>query len=102
MIDNKGQFRYDALNFFSDGFSNNQFVGSWTSYKTNITKRCNWGDYRIPESGDLDIGVGEFSVKDKYLKTVGKLISLLREILPKLQKRNKLNKRKKNNGGSKS
>ncbi|MDD1552691.1 hypothetical protein FO615_03730 [Riemerella anatipestifer] len=76
LIDNKGQFRYDALNFFSDGFSNNQFVGSWTSYKTNITKRCNWGDYRIPESGDLDIGVGEFSVNDKYLKNGWKTYKL--------------------------
>ncbi len=79
MIDDKGQFRYDALNFFSDGFSNNQFVGSWTSYKTNKTKRCNWGDYRIPESGDLDIGAGEFSVNDKYLKNGWKIYKLAQE-----------------------
>jgi hypothetical protein len=68
IIDNKGRFRYDALMFFADGFSNNQFVGSWTSYKTNASRKCNWGDYRIPECGDLDIGVGEFSVDSKYLK----------------------------------
>jgi hypothetical protein len=68
LIDNKGQFRYDALSFVADGFSNNQFVGSWTSYKTNSTKKCNWGDYRIPECGDLDIGAGEFSVNEKYVK----------------------------------
>ena len=68
IIDNKGQFRYDALMFVADGFSNNQFVGSWTSYKANIPKKCNWGDYRIPESGDLDIGAGEFSINEKYVK----------------------------------
>ena len=68
LIDNKGQFRYDALMFVADGFTNNQFVGTWTSYKTNSSKKCNWGDYRIPECGDLDIGAGEFSVDDKYLK----------------------------------
>lgn len=68
IIDNKGLFRYDGLSFAADGFSNNQFIGSWTSYKTNISKKCNWGDYRIPDCGDLDTGAGEFSVNDKYLK----------------------------------
>lgn len=68
IIDNKGNFRYDALNYFADGFSNNQFVGTWTSYKTMVTKKCNWGDNRIPQSGDLDIGAGEFSVDDKFVK----------------------------------
>lgn len=68
IIDNKEVFRYDALMFVADGFSNNQFVGTWTSYKTSNSKKCNWGDYRIPKCGDLDIGAGEFSVDDKYLK----------------------------------
>jgi len=62
------QFRYDGLPFYSDGFSNNQFVGKWTSYKTRMKKTCNWGDYRIPKCGDLDIGAAEFSVNEKYLK----------------------------------
>lgn len=68
LIDNKGKFRYDALMFDGDSFSNNQFIGSWTSYKTNVSKKCHWGDYRIPDSGDLDMGAGEFSVDDKYVK----------------------------------
>jgi hypothetical protein len=71
LIDSKGQLRYDAINFVADGFSNNQFVGSWTSYKTNKIKKCNWGDYRIPECewiNGCDIGAGEFSISDKYLK----------------------------------
>jgi hypothetical protein len=67
LIDNKGRFRYDALNFSADGFFNNQFVGTWTSYRTGTSKKCNWGDYRIPESGDLDIGVGEFSIDEKFV-----------------------------------
>jgi hypothetical protein len=54
--------------FVADGFSNNQFIGNWTSYKTNISKTCNWGDYRIPNCDNLDIEVGEFSVNEKYIK----------------------------------
>ena len=81
LIDNKGQSRYDALMFVGDGFSNNQFVGSWTSYKINISKKCNWGDYRIPECGELDIGAGEFSVNEKYVKN-GWLSYMLENIAP--------------------
>jgi len=68
IIDDHGKFSYDALMFVADSYSNNQFEGSWTSYKTKKSKKCNWGDYRIPDSGDLDVGVGEFCVSDKYLK----------------------------------
>ena len=68
IIDNKGRFRYDALMFVSDDFSNNQFTGIWTSYKTKTSKKCHWGDYRIPDCGKLDIGAGEFSPNVKYLK----------------------------------
>jgi hypothetical protein len=67
LADNRGQIKYDTSNFEADGFANNQFVGNWSSYKTKIIKKCNWGDYRIPECGDLDIGAGEFIVSDKYL-----------------------------------
>ena len=81
LIDNKGQFRYDALMFVADGFSNNQFVGNWTSYKTNVSKKCNWGDYRIPECGNLDIGAGEFSVNEKYIKN-GWVSYMLENMMP--------------------
>lgn len=67
-IEKKHGFGYDATNMVSDGFANNQFTGTWTSYKANVSKKCNWGDYRIPESKALDIGVGDFSINDKYLK----------------------------------
>lgn len=42
-------------------------MGTWTSYANNSSKRCNWGEFRIPYSGDLDIGAGEFSPDTKYL-----------------------------------
>jgi len=68
VIDNKGVFRYDAIYFVADGFRNNQFVGNWTSYKTKSTKKSNWGDCRIPESGTLDTGDGYFIVDERYVK----------------------------------
>ncbi|MDP4271006.1 MAG: hypothetical protein Q8909_12890 [Bacteroidota bacterium] len=66
-IDSKGKIQYDALNMNADGYNNNQFEGIWTSYKTNETKKCNWGDYRIPDSKQLDCGAAEFSVSDRYV-----------------------------------
>ena len=68
LIDDKGIFGYDDLMQMADGFYNNRFIGTWTSYKTNSSKKCHWGDYRIPESGDLDQGDGEFIVAPKYVK----------------------------------
>lgn len=62
-----GKIHYDDTQMISDGYTNNDFAGSWTSYDKKITEICNWGDYRIPDSGDLDAGAGEFSPADKYL-----------------------------------
>jgi len=67
-IDKNGKLIYDSIEFHSDPYCNNQFAGTWKDYKSNITLTCNWGDYRIPFSGDLDIGAGEFSVNEKYIK----------------------------------
>ncbi|MEE1945312.1 hypothetical protein VRU48_09345 [Pedobacter sp. KR3-3] len=68
LIDKQGKFRYDAIMLVADGFSNNQFAGIWTSYQTKTVKKCNWGDYRIPNSKELDSGAGEFMVNEKYVK----------------------------------
>ncbi|MGV8091135.1 MAG: hypothetical protein AB2L24_04640 [Mangrovibacterium sp.] len=65
-VDNDKIF-YNDLEINSDNFFNNQCVGTWTSYANNSSKRCNWGEFRIPYSGDLDIGAGEFSPNTKYL-----------------------------------
>jgi hypothetical protein len=62
----KNELKYDALMWYADGYQNNQFEGTWTDYKSSDSKKCNWGDYRIPDSDGLDIGVGEFSPDDKY------------------------------------
>jgi len=67
-LNRKNNVEYDNIEDCSDGFTNNQFTGTWTSYKSGIIKKCNWGDYRIPNSGDLDIGAGEFSPNEKYLQ----------------------------------
>lgn len=50
----------------ADGYNNNQYVGTWKNYDGKITQQCNFGDYRIPECGDLDVGAGEFFPNEKY------------------------------------
>jgi len=66
-FDDKGQIHYSALMLVADGFSNNQFKGNWTSYKSGKTKKCNWGDFRIPDSNKFDGGTGDFMPEKKYL-----------------------------------
>jgi hypothetical protein len=66
-VDRTGRLRYDDIEAFADGYLNNQFAGTWTSYSSKAIKVANWGDHRIPLSGDLDSGAGEFSPVDKYL-----------------------------------
>jgi hypothetical protein len=68
-VNKQNDIIYDDIDMQADGFSNNQFVGSWTSYNSTATKTCNWGDYRMPNSGKFDVGAGEFSpdAKDKSL-----------------------------------
>ncbi|QKJ30102.1 hypothetical protein HQ865_10135 [Mucilaginibacter mali] len=58
---------YDNTEMDADGYTNNEFVGIWTDNKTKSIKICNWGDYRVPNSGNLDVGAGEFSPNEKYL-----------------------------------
>ena len=67
-VDRNGRIKYDDIEMFADGYRNNQFGGTWTSYRNDDSKIANWGDYRIPLSGDLDIGAGEFSPDAKYLQ----------------------------------
>jgi hypothetical protein len=61
------QIKYDDIQFTSDGYMNNAFIGTWKSYSTNKVKICNWGDFRVPEvKPDFDIGAGDFSPSKKY------------------------------------
>ena len=66
-INKEGELEYDDLEEGeSDKFKNNQYKGTWTAYGEKKGKKANWGEYRIPDSGDLDIGAGEFGVNPKY------------------------------------
>ncbi len=52
--------------FHDDGERNYQFFGTWTSFKTKKTSVASWGEYRIPCSGDFDLGDGDFGPNPKY------------------------------------
>ena len=52
--------------FHDDGERNYQFFGTWTSYTTKKTSVASWGEYRIPCSGDFDLGDGDFGPNPKY------------------------------------
>lgn len=67
-IDKESNLKYDALSYVADGYKNNQFYGTWTNYKTGTPKKCNWGDNRIPDTVNFDVGVGEFHPLDKYVE----------------------------------
>lgn len=65
-VDRYGLLNYDNISAYADGYSNNQYVGYWEQYNKMLKKVANWGEYRIPYSGDLDIGAGRFGVNPKY------------------------------------
>lgn len=63
-IDGKGRLLYDDIDMVSDGYSNNQYKGRWSL--GDQAQTANWGEYRIPDSKELDIGAGEFSANPKF------------------------------------
>ncbi|MBU6324295.1 MAG: hypothetical protein KJS92_02310 [Bacteroidetes bacterium] len=65
-IDSSGAIHYNDLWDGADGNENNQFEGTWTSYRSKLSKTCNWGDYRIPNSDSLDWGASEFYPNPAY------------------------------------
>ena len=66
-LNSKNQIEYDNIEFISDGYLNNAFVGIWKSYSSGKEKICHWADYRVPNANtDFDIGAGEFSPSEKY------------------------------------
>jgi hypothetical protein len=67
-INANGIIQYDDLIMGADAFRNNQFIGVWQSYTKDRQLICNWGDYRISNSGNLDIGAGSFSPSDAHLQ----------------------------------
>lgn len=67
-ISDDNQLRYNDFYNFSDNYFNNAFLGVWKDKYKSITLPFGLGHYRIPCSGNLDIGAGEFSPAKKYLK----------------------------------
>ena len=49
-------------------YYNRTFVGTWTSYATKITKKCIWGDERLPYTFGFSSGEGQMIIRDKYVK----------------------------------
>jgi hypothetical protein len=68
-VNQDNSVKYDDIGLSADGYFNNGFSGTWKSYSNSEISKCNWGDYRVPNSDcDFDIGTGEFSVSEKYQK----------------------------------
>lgn len=65
-IDRQGRLRYDDIEREADGYRNNQYRTMWFADSAAKGQVANWGEYRIPDSGDLDIGAAEFSPDPKY------------------------------------
>ena len=65
-IDSDKKLAYDDISEDEDMYANNLFCGECKAGKAQI-KPCAWGHYRIPNSGDLDIGAGEFNPSPKYI-----------------------------------
>lgn len=66
-VDEAGTLYYDTLWLVADGYRNNQWQGTWRSYRTGAVKVCCWGDFRIPQGEGLDVGAGEFISSDACL-----------------------------------
>lgn len=65
---------YDAIMLVADGYYNNQYEGVWSNLSGTDVMKCNWGDYRIPDSGSLDIGAGEFAVDEQFINNGWQLL----------------------------
>lgn len=49
-------------------YNNRTYVGVWTSYASNTSQKCIWGDYRLPFTFDFDCGATAMSVCERYIK----------------------------------
>ena len=67
-LDEQGDIYYDDLEQDENDFTNNEFFGEWEGYFPYEVKPANWGDFRIPNSSGLDVGVEAFKPSFKYLE----------------------------------
>ena len=59
---------YNDIRKSADEFTNNEFVGTWTSFETGNSIICNWGDYRVPNVQGFDCGAAEFAPCDEFIQ----------------------------------
>lgn len=52
----------------ADFYYNRTFVGTWTNYITKTSKKCIWGDDRLPYTFDFSHGDGQMVINEKYVK----------------------------------
>jgi len=62
----KRTIKLDEGMSIADGYYNRTFVGTWTPYNSSKSKKCIWGDNRLPFTFDFDQGDGEMYVNEKY------------------------------------
>ena len=67
VLDKENKLHNDLWEWWGDGYSNFQYQGTWTSDKGDKFK-CIFGDGRLENSGDLDVGDGSFVPNEKYYK----------------------------------
>ncbi len=65
-INKNNQLKYNAIRAHSDSYMNNQFIGTWSEYNQESSRPCNFGEWRITNSRDLDVGAGCFFPNKKY------------------------------------
>jgi len=65
-VDKNDTVQYDDIHDYADTYKNNQYAGTWRQYDINNTKGAYWGEFRVPFSGSLDLGAGEFSPNPRY------------------------------------
>ncbi|MDO6676589.1 SH3 domain-containing protein [Tenacibaculum sp. 1_MG-2023] len=73
--DTDNNINYDDTLDYIPSYANCYFFGSWINKDKNEKILTAWSHYRIPCSGDLDIGAAEFSPNPKYYNQGWKLYS---------------------------
>ena len=68
-IDSMGNVIHaDSTDVESDGWWNNSYVGIWRDYDNSNSKKCIWGNGKLPFTFDFDKGEGELEVNEKYVR----------------------------------
>lgn len=67
-LDEEGNVYYDDLEGEERDYTNNEFYGTWEGYYPWEEMDANWGDFRIPFSTQLDMGLESFKPSFNFLK----------------------------------